>query len=62
MNYILETFLLDHRKSADEYGILKKALKEQYEHNRDGYTEAKTEFILKYTNMARKHYGKRYET
>jgi len=53
-------YLLAHKEVAEEYGKLKQGLKEQYEHNRDGYTEAKTEFILKYTKIARKDFANRY--
>lgn len=54
-------YLLTNKKVAFEYGRLKQALKEQYEHNRDAYTEAKTEFIAKYTKAARKEFGNRYK-
>jgi GrpB-like predicted nucleotidyltransferase (UPF0157 family) len=53
-------YLLNHKEVAEEYGKLKQELKEQYEHNRDGYTEAKTGFIMKYTKMARKDFVNRY--
>ncbi len=53
-------YLLIHKESAEEYAKLKQKLKEQYTHNRDGYTDAKTEFILKYTKIARKEFGDRY--
>lgn len=53
-------YLLIHKEIAKEYEELKQKLKEQYEHNRDGYTDAKTEFILRYTKMARKEFGDRY--
>lgn len=32
----------------------------EYEHNRDGYTNAKAEFVKKYTNEAKLRYGNRY--
>ena len=54
-------YLLANRDVAMEYGILKQALKEKYEHNRDAYTEAKTEFITKYTKTARKEFDNRYK-
>jgi len=38
---------------AVQYQNLKMNLKKQYEHDRDAYTNAKSEFILKYTNIAR---------
>ena len=53
-------YLLAHKEVTKEYGKLKQGLKEQYEHNRDGYTEAKTEFIMKYTKIARNDFGNRY--
>ena len=40
--------------------ILKLRLWKQFEHNRDAYTDAKTEFISKWTAEARKEYGCRY--
>jgi len=53
-------YLLIHKEVAEEYGKLKQELKEQYKHNRDGYTIAKTEFIMKYTEIAREEYINRY--
>ncbi len=53
-------YLLVHKEVAEEYGKLKHRLKGQFEHNRDGYTEAKTEFIMKYTKLARNDFGNRY--
>lgn len=53
-------YLITHKEVADEYGNLKMRLKEQYEHNRDGYTDAKTEFINKYSEIARIEFRNRY--
>lgn len=39
-------YLLDHADVAVQYGNLKLSLWKEYEHNRDGYTEAKSEFIM----------------
>ncbi len=55
-------YLLIHPEVIAMYGKLKQALKEQYTHDRDGYTEAKTEFITTYTKLARKEFGNRYCT
>ena len=41
-------YLMEHDEVAIEYGKLKLELIEKYEHDRDGYTNAKTDFILKY--------------
>ena len=45
--------LLAHPEIADEYGKLKLELKKKYEHDRDGYTYAKTDFIKRITKLAR---------
>jgi hypothetical protein len=45
---------------AQLYGELKMQLKEKYEHDRDGYTLAKSEFIKKYTAIAREEFKERY--
>jgi GrpB-like predicted nucleotidyltransferase (UPF0157 family) len=54
-------YLKEYKDIADEYGKLKKKLLETYEHDRDGYTEAKTEFIKRYTALAREEFGGRYK-
>lgn len=51
-------YLLEHPEVAREYEILKKVLLKKYKYNRDKYTDGKTDFILKWTNIARKHYKK----
>ena len=45
---------------AKEYEKLKVSLWKKYEHNRDAYTNAKTDFIKKYTKEAKILYGNRY--
>ncbi len=54
-------YLNKHPGVAKEYEQLKLSLWRQYEHNRDAYTEAKTNFVKKYTANARSQYGNRYE-
>ena len=44
----------------EEYEAVKLELWKKYEHNRDAYTEAKTDFIRKWTAEAHKIYGDRY--
>lgn len=46
-------YLNAHSVVAKEYEALKLGLWKQYEFNRDGYTEAKTEFVKKYTLLAK---------
>ncbi len=53
-------YLIINKKVAKKYGDLKQKLKKQYEHDRDGYTEAKTEFVKKWTMQARKEFPNRY--
>lgn len=53
-------YLLDHPDVAIQYGNLKLSLWKEFEHNRDGYTAAKTEFITRYTQKAKCEYGGRY--
>ncbi len=45
---------------AKEYEKLKLSLWKLYEHNRDGYTNAKYEFVSQYTQKAKEEYKGRY--
>lgn len=54
-DYIIEYFEIAH-----EYEKMKLTLWKEFEHNRDGYTAAKAEFVRKYTDEAKLKYGKRY--
>lgn len=53
-------YLIEHPDIANEYEKLKLRLWKEYEHNRDGYTNAKTEFVQKCTEKAKLIYGNRY--
>lgn len=46
-------YLIAHPETAMEYEKLKLSLWKPYEHNRDGYTNAKTEFVKRYTEIAK---------
>ena len=46
-------YLIAHPKTAKEYEALKLELWKRFEHDRDGYTEAKSEFVKKYTALAK---------
>ena len=50
---LFRDYLNAHPEIAKEYEQLKISLWKQYEHNRDAYTEAKTDFVKKYTNLAK---------
>lgn len=47
-------YLNEHKEIAKEYEALKLSLWNAFEYNREGYTNAKTEFIKKYTYLAKK--------
>jgi GrpB-like predicted nucleotidyltransferase (UPF0157 family) len=53
-------YLTEHKEVAVEYEKLKLGLMEKYEHDRDGYTDAKSDFILKYTQKAKEEYAHKY--
>ena len=53
-------YLMEFPNVAREYEKMKLTLWKKFEHDRDGYTYAKTEFIRKYTNEAKLKYGNRY--
>ncbi len=53
-------FLIAHPDVASEYERLKLKLWKQYEHDRDGYTEAKTDFVRRYSDMAKVEFNNRY--
>lgn len=55
-------YLNEHEEIAKEYETLKLSLWKKFEHNRDGYTDAKTDFIKKYTDLAKSEYRGRYGT
>lgn len=53
-------YLNEHPRTAEAYEALKRTLWKRYEHDRDGYTRAKTGFVQDCTARARELYGKRY--
>ncbi|MGK0467182.1 GrpB family protein [Clostridium sp.] len=53
-------YLILYPEIAEKYGELKLQLKEQYEFDRDGYTNAKSYFIKNITDQARIELGTRY--
>ncbi len=49
-------YLNCHPDAAKEYEQLKLKLWQKYEHNRDVYTDAKTDFVKKYTDIAKQNH------
>ena len=47
-------YLRQNADARDEYATLKYALAEKYQFNREGYTLAKTEFVIKITEQQKK--------
>lgn len=54
-------YLINHKETAREYEKLKLEILDKYEHDRQGYTDAKSDFISKYTKKAKEEYGSRYK-
>ncbi len=53
-------YMNEHVHLAKEYEMIKLRLWKLFEHNRDAYTNAKTEFIRKWTHKAKEAYAGRY--
>ena len=53
-------YLNDNPLLAKQYEELKLSLWKKYEHDRDGYTSAKADFVTEQTNKAKQIYGNRY--
>ena len=53
-------YLREHPEVAKEYEVMKLELWKMFEHDRDGYTNAKAEFVKKITQEAKAVYGERY--
>ena len=54
-------YMNDNPLFAKQYEELKLSLWKEFEHDRDGYTLAKTEFVAEQTERAKKLYGNRYQ-
>lgn len=54
-------YLIEHSEVCADYARLKEKLAIPYRNDRDGYTLAKTEFVQRYTKLARKEFSGRYE-
>ena len=53
-------YLLGHPEIAKDYEQMKLGLWKQFEHDRNSYTDAKTDFIQRYTQLAKQDYEGRY--
>ncbi len=50
---LFRDYLRRHPATARQYEALKQSLLPEYRHNRDGYTEAKSEFVKRITALAK---------
>lgn len=53
-------YLRENAETAKQYEALKISLRNEFEFDRDRYTEGKGEFVKKYTEIARKRYPNKY--
>lgn len=53
-------YMNEHPEYAKEYEQMKLDLWKQYEHNRDAYTDAKTQFVQFYTSKAKQEFSNKY--
>lgn len=54
---MFRNYLISHEDTAREYEKIKISLLEKYRYDRDGYTEAKTDFVRRVTQIAKESYG-----
>ncbi|GHT94102.1 hypothetical protein FACS1894122_10400 [Alphaproteobacteria bacterium] len=50
-----QDYLRQHPKAAEEYGRLKNTLGQKFKFDRDSYSAAKTDFVLRITEMAKRN-------
>lgn len=53
-------YLIDHPEEAKKYEKLKLSLWKKHEHNRDEYTDQKTNYVAEVTEKAKKYYAFKY--
>ncbi len=53
-------YLMEHGDIAKQYEKMKRKLWKEYEHNRSAYTDAKSDFVKKYTSEGKVVYKNRY--
>ena len=55
---LFRNYLLEHPRVAEEYAKLKMSVTQTYHNDRVAYTMAKTDFIVRVTEIAKEHYSK----
>jgi GrpB-like predicted nucleotidyltransferase (UPF0157 family) len=55
---LFRDYLIEHPRVAKEYGDLKLRLSNIHTHDRIAYTQAKTDFVVRVTKIAKEYYGK----
>ena len=54
-------YLIQYNAIAKEYSNMKLRLQKEFEHDRDKYTDEKSEFVKKYSALAKEEYKGRYK-
>jgi GrpB-like predicted nucleotidyltransferase (UPF0157 family) len=54
---LFRDYLIEHPDSAKEYETIKVRLAKNFPNDRVTYTQAKTEFIVKVTRLAKRYYN-----
>jgi GrpB-like predicted nucleotidyltransferase (UPF0157 family) len=57
---LFRDYLIDHPHTAKEYETLKLALARDYPNDRIAYTEGKTEFVVRVTQVAKEYYSSKH--
>jgi len=55
---LFRDYLIDYPETADEYAKLKLSLAQVHHNDRVAYTQAKTDFIVRITEIAREYYSR----
>jgi GrpB-like predicted nucleotidyltransferase (UPF0157 family) len=54
---LFRDYLIEHSQAAREYSMLKQKLSDTHKNDRVAYTKAKSDFIVRLTDIAKKYYG-----
>jgi GrpB-like predicted nucleotidyltransferase (UPF0157 family) len=57
---LFRDYLIDHPRTAKEYETLKLALARDHPNDRIAYTEGKTEFVVRVTQVAKEYYSSKH--
>lgn len=55
---LFRDYLIEHPKLAKEYEALKLKLADDYPNNRVAYTDGKTDYVVRVTQVAKEYYSR----